>query len=160
MSHPSLGRPPASPAAGQPAAAAALRAAREHLAARALEAFVAADPAVRERFNELALRRLLRDLATILDQVATVLETRDRDPFIAWCEALVPAYRRRSVPMDDLARLMERLQRATSAALEPGPAAEANSILAEAGATFKAHRRLGGDARKKNPVVDFIYKGA
>ena len=160
MSHPSLGRPPASAASGQPAAAAALRANREHLSARALEAFVTADATTGERYDELALRRLLRDLATILDQVAVALESRNRGAFIAWCEALVPAYRRRSVPMDDLTRLMEQLERTTAAALEPGPAAEANAILAEAGATFKAHRRLGGDAKKKNPVVDFIYKGA
>ncbi len=160
MSHPSLGLPPASPSAGQPAAAAALRVERERLAARALEAFVADDPTVRERHDELALRRLLRDLETILGELATALETRHRDAFIAWCEALVPAYRRRRVPMDDLRHLMTVLQRTTAAALEPGPAAEADVLLAEAAATFRAHRRLGGDARKKNPIVDFIYKGA
>lgn len=160
MSHPSLGLPPASPSAGQPAAADALRADRERLAARALEAFVADDPTARDRYDELALRRILRDLATILDELATALRTHERDAFIAWCEALVPAYRRRGVPMDDLRRLMEQLQRTTAAALEPGPAAEAGALLAEAATTFKAHRRLGGDAKKKNPIIDFIYKGA
>ena len=27
-------------------------------------------------------------------------------------------------------------------------------------AVFKWHRRLAGDARKRNPVIRFIYKGA
>ena len=160
MSHPSLGRPPASPSAGQPASAAALRAARERLAARALEAFVAGDPTVSERHDALALRRLLRDLGTFLNELATAIETGHRDAFVSWCEALVPAYRRRGVPMDDLRRLMEELQRTSAAGLEPGPASEAGALLAEAATTFKAHRRLGGDAKKKNPIIDFIYKGA
>lgn len=160
MSHPSLGLPPVSPASGYPAAAAALRTVRDRLAARALEAFVADDPAARERYDELALRRLLLDLGTILDQVSATLATWDRGAFIAWCESLVPGYRKRNVSMDDLARLMGELQRATAAALQPEPAAVAGSLLADAAAAFKTHRRLGGDARKKNPVVDFIYKGA
>lgn len=160
MSHPSLGLPPASPAGGHPAATAALRAVRDRLASRALEAFVADDPSARERYDDLALKRLLRDLGTILDQVATTLVTWDRGAFVAWCESLVPGYRKRNVPMDDLVRLMGDLQRATAAALQPEPAAVAGSLFDEAAAAFKIHRRLGGDARKKNPVVDFIYKGA
>ena len=160
MSHPSLGLPPASPAGGHPAAAAALRPVVDRLAARALEAFVADDPTARERYDELALRRLLRDLGTILDQVATTLATWDRGAFVAWCESLVPGYRKRNVPMDDLTRLMGQLERAAAAALEPEPAAVAGSLLADAAAAFKSHRRLGGDASKKNPVINFIYKGA
>jgi len=160
VSHPSLGLPPASPVGGHPAAAAALRAVRDRVAARALEAFAADDSTVRERYDELALRRLLRDLATILDQVAVTLGTSDRGAFVAWCESLVPGYRKRNVPMDDLARLMGELQRATAAAIEPEPAAVAGSLLTDAAAAFKSHRRLGGDAKKKNPVIDFIYKGA
>jgi hypothetical protein len=27
-------------------------------------------------------------------------------------------------------------------------------------AALRWHRRLGGDARKRNPVIAFIYKGA
>jgi hypothetical protein len=160
VSHPSLGLPPASPTGSHPAAAAALRAVRERLAARALEAFVADDATARERYDDLALRRMLRDLGTILDQVAATLATWDRGTFIAWCESLVPGYRKRNVPMDDLVRLMGELERATAAALEPEPAALAGSLLADAAAAFKTHRRLGGDAKKKNPVIDFIYKGA
>ena len=160
MSHPSLGLPPASPAGGHQTAAAALHAVRDRLAARALEAFVANDPTARERLDELALRRLLRDLGTILDEVATTLVTADRGAFIAWCESLVPGYRKRNVPMDDLVRLMGELERATAAGIEPEPAAVAGSLLADAAAAFKSHRRLGGDAKKKNPVIDFIYKGA
>jgi hypothetical protein len=160
VTHPSLGRPPASPSAGHSAAAATLRAASGRLAARALEAFVADVPDARDRYDDVALRRLLRDLATILDQVATALATSHRDEFIAWCEALVPGYRKRNVPMDDLVRLMDELKRASAAALEPAPASVAGALLDDAAKAFKAHRRIGGDASKKNPVVHFIYKGA
>ena len=62
--------------------------------------------------------------------------------------------------MDDLVLLMALLSRATSAALEPGPGEMTRELLADAARTFTAHRRLGGDARKKNPVIDFLYKGA
>jgi hypothetical protein len=160
VSHPSLGLPPATPAGGEPAAAAILRSERDRLAARTLEAFLDEDPTVRERYDDLALRRILRDLGTILDQLAATLAAPDHDAFIAWCESLVPSYRRRNVPMDDLVLLMALLSRATSAALEPGPGELARELLAEAARTFRSHRRLGGDARKKNPVIDFLYKGA
>jgi hypothetical protein len=160
VSHPSLGLPPATRAGGQPAAAATLLAERDRLAVRTLEAFVDEDPTARERYDDLALRRLLRDLGTILEQLAAMLAAPDRAAFIAWCEALVPSYRRRNVPMDDLVLLMALLSRATSAALEPGPGEMTRELLADAARTFTAHRRLGGDARKKNPVIDFLYKGA
>ena len=160
VSHPSLGRPPADPAAGLFAAAATLRAERERLATRVLEAFVADDPQVTVYYDELALRRLLRDIGTMLDQLADALATADSSRFVSWCEALVPLYRRRRVPMDDLVRLMGLLGAASAAVLSPTETAAAEAALDEAAAAFKAHRRLGGDAKKRNPVIAFIYKGA
>jgi hypothetical protein len=160
VSHPSLGRPPSDPTAGHRTAAATLRADRERIAGRVLEAFVADDPTARERYDELAMRRLLRDVGTMLDQLSGALATADSTAFLSLCEALVPVYRRRGVPMDDLARLTGLLSKAAAAVLPLAAASAAATVLEAAGRGFKANRRLGGDAKKRNPVVAFIYKGA
>jgi hypothetical protein len=146
--------------AGHATAAATLRADRERIAGRVLEAFVADDPTARERYDELAMRRLLRDIGTTLDQVSGVLATGDSTAFLSWCEALVPVYRRRGVPMDDLARLAGLLSKAAASVLPLEAASAAATVLEAAGRGFNANRRLGGDAKKRNPVVAFIYKGA
>lgn len=146
--------------AGHATAAATLRADRERIAGRVLEAFVAEDPTARERYDELAMRRLLRDIGTMLDQLSGALATADSTAFLSWCEALVPVYRRRGVPMDDLARLTSLLSKAAASVLPLEAASAAASVLESAGRGFKANRRLGGDAKKRNPVVAFIYKGA
>jgi len=146
--------------AGHATAAATLRADRERIAGRVLEAFVAEDPTARERYDELAMRRLLRDIGTMLDQLSGALATADSTAFLSWCEALVPVYRRRGVPMDDLARLTGLLSRAAASVLPLEAASAAATVLEAGGRGFRANRRLGGDAKKRNPVVAFIYKGA
>jgi len=146
--------------AGHATAAATLRTDRERLAGRVLEAFVDDDPTARERYDELAMRRLLRDVGTMLDQLSGALATADSTAFLSWCEALVPVYRRRDVPMDDLARLTSLLSKAAASVLPLEAASAAATVLEAAGRGFTANRRLGGDAKKRNPVVAFIYKGA
>ncbi len=69
-------------------------------------------------------------------------------------------YRKRKVPMDDLVTLCNGLRRAAAAVVEPGAMPAIDEALDEAIAVFKWHRRLGGDARKRNPFLAFIYKGA
>jgi hypothetical protein len=160
VSHPSLGRAPLDPAAGHPSAAAIIRTGRERLASRGLEALAVEDPTLGERHDELALRRLLRDAGTMLDLLATAVGTGDAEPFVAWSEAAVPVFRRRRVPMDDLIRLLDQLDRVVAAAVDPDAAAAASDALAAAAGAFKAHRRLAGDAKKRNPIAAFIYKGA
>lgn len=160
VTHPSLGCPPLDPTAGYPAAADLLRRQRDGLAARALETLAADDPSLRERHDEIALRRLLRDIGTILEQLATAVATGEPAPFAAWCNSTVPLFRRRGVPMDDLVRLLDVLDRVIAAAVPPESAASASNALAAAADRYRAHRRLGGDARKRNPIAAFIYKGA
>ena len=43
--------------------------------------------------------------------------------------------------------------------LAPGELPAAGAALDEAIAVYKWHRRLAGDARKKNAFLQFLYKG-
>ncbi len=148
--------------AGFPDAAARLVAATGRVGARALEIAIADDPTFRDRHDELALRRLLRDTEIYLDRLAQVARQRAIPSFAReWADQVAPVYRRRG-GLDG----------------RPGPAAEGlrlavkrrpragrdgrRSIQAidEAIASFRWYRRIAGDARKRNRLLAFLYKGA
>ena len=159
MPHPSLGLPPADASAGHPAAAARLRASQERLARIALENAVRLAPHLNERYDELALRRFLRDYERHIEQVARALET-GRDGFVVnYAEWLVPLYRRRRVPMKDFIWLVDGLRHAVATVLTPAENAVAEGIFEGWALRLKHHGRLAGDHRG-NPVVRFFWKGA
>lgn len=83
------------------------------------------------------------------------------DPTAAreYADWTAPMYRRKRVPLDDLVNLCEGLRAAISGSVAPGMAAAADVALDEAIAQFRWHRRLAGDARKRNAFLQFIYKG-
>ena len=160
MAHPSLGLPPTDRMSDLPPAAARVQAARERLAARALEIALDRDPTLRERHDEIAVRRLLRDAGVLVDQVVAALATGDVSPARAYGDAVPPAYRRRKVPMNDLILLAESVRAAVGAVLpvrEMGPVDAAIEAMNE---RFKWHGRIAGDARKRNRLLAAIYKGA
>jgi hypothetical protein len=159
VSHPSLGLPPRDQSAGYPAAAARLRAARGTVGARALEIALADVRALRERHDEFALRQLLRDTEVVVDLIADAVAADDQAPVRAFADQVAPVYRRRRVPMDDLVALMEGLRRACAAVLGPGELASAERAIDAAIDEFRWYRRLAGDARKKNRLLQAIYKG-
>jgi hypothetical protein len=117
-----------------PAIAARVDADREALAGRALEIALDRDPTMRTRHDELAIRKLFRDTITIVDRVVESIAADDVEPARSFGEAVPPVYRRRKVPM--------------------------HAALDAANAVFKWHRRIAGDARKKNKFLQAIYKGA
>jgi hypothetical protein len=160
VSHPSLGLPPRDLTAGRPAAAEAIRVARPRLAARALEVAIDTDPTIRTRHDELALRRLLHDAEVLLDQVATAAAAGDVRAVTVWAETVVPLFRRRNVPMDDLVALAEGCRRSLAATLVPGEDDTAQAAIDEAIRVFRWHRRLAGDARRRNRLLHALYKGA
>jgi hypothetical protein len=160
VSHPSLGRPPLDLTAGEPAAGAALRAASDRVAARALEASVGLDPTFRDRYDELRLRELLADLGAFITRLATAVAAGDTGVMTGWAEQVAVRYRKRAVPMDDVITLCEGLRRAARAVVEPDALASIDASLDAAIKVFKWHRRLAGDARKRHPLLAFIYKGA
>lgn len=159
VSHPSLGLPPRSLQAGFPDAAARLRTSRAALAVRALEIAVDADPTMRVRHDEAGLRNLLRDTEVHVDRLALCVAGNDSHWLQHFADMTAPVFRRRGVPMDDVVRLMEGLQTAARGVLSAEEMAPAETALDEAAAVYHWYRRLSGDARKKNRIVDAIYKG-
>lgn len=160
MSHPSLGLPPRDLTAGFPADGAAIRAAAPRLAARALERAVDDDAEFRGRYSDLALRELLADAEALAGRLAVAVASADPTVLGQLAEQLAPRYRKRDVPMDDVIALVEglRLGAATVASPTARPAVDAAADAAVK--ALRWHRRIAGDARKRNAFVTFIYKGA
>ena len=160
MSHPSLGLPPLDVTAGFPDAAARMRANQERLAARALSVAIDADPTIRDRYDETGQRQLLRDATLLAERIAICVAAANPVPAHDYAEWTAPVYRRRHVPMDDLIALCEGLRVALPTVLAPAELAAASAALDGAIEAYRWHRRLAGDARKKNAFLQFLYKGA
>jgi len=143
-----------------PASAVRVTAARDRLAARALEIAVDHDPTLRARYDEIGLRRILRDTAVLVDRVVDAIVDGDSERARVFAEAVPPMYRRRKVPMDDLVNLAEGVRAAIGAILplaDMGPVDGAVDAMIE---RFRWNRRIAGDARKRNRLLAAIYKGA
>ena len=152
--------PPRDERAGFPDAAARLRRDRERIGRRALEIAVDRDPGFRERHDELALRKLLRDTEIFIDRLALSIASNDPSPMSEFADQVVPVYRRRQVSMDDLIKLDEGLRSAAAAHLSDDEVMSLDAAIDAANKTFKWHRRIAGDARKRNRLLQAIYKGA
>jgi len=159
VSHPSLGLPPPDADPASAAAAARIVANRQRLGARALRAAMDADPTMEQRHDEAGLRNLLRDAELLADRIALCVATNDPDRAREYGEWTAALYRRRRVPMDDMVGLCEGLRTALSSVLAPGEIAAAGAALDEAIKVYRWHRRLAGDARKRNALLQLIYKG-
>ncbi len=159
VSHPSLGLPRPAPA-GFPQAADRIRAARARLGVRALEVLVERDPTIEGRLGEAALRHLLRDTEVYLDRLAEAVARADPAPVSEWIEWVIPVYRRRRVPLDDVQALSEGLRAALGAVLTAEERAPADAAIDAAIKVLRWHRRLGGDARRRNRILNALYRGA
>ena len=62
--------------------------------------------------------------------------------------------------MDDLVALCNGLRAAFSSVLAPGELGSASEALDAAIKVYRWHRRIAGDARRRNPILAFLYKGA
>jgi hypothetical protein len=160
VSHPSLGLPPRNLRAGAPEAAALLTAGRGRIAGRALEIALELDPTIGRRHDEAGLRALLADLGAFIDRLAIAVGAADPAVMANFAEMVAVRYRKRAVPMDDVATLMEGLRRSAKAALPPSGGEAIDPGLDEAIRVFTWHRRLAGDARKRNPLLAILYRGA
>jgi hypothetical protein len=129
------------------------------LPAVALDAAIRIDETLPQRYDELALRTLLRDYDRHIEQLARAIETGEDRFVVVYGETLVPTYRRRGVRMNDVVSLLRGLE---EAAVALGAAAEADAVRAPMAAwieRMRHHRRLPGD-HKGNAQVRFIWKGA
>lgn len=159
MSHPSLGLPPLDLTAGSPDAAALIRTSASRLAGRALAVAMDADPTIRERYDEAGQRHLLRDAGLLAERVALAVAAGNPSPAAEYADWTSPVYRRKGIPMDDLVALCEGLRAAFPSVLAPGELPAAAAALDAAIEVYHWHRRLAGDARKKNAFLQFLYKG-
>jgi hypothetical protein len=159
MSHPSLGLPPPDRNAGHPAAADRLRSARARLAQIALETTVQLDPTFSDRYDELALRRFLRDFDGHIEQLARALETGEDRFVVQYGEWLVPVMRHRHVPMKDFMLLLDGLRASALTVLSTGDAGLVRGLTDGWQARLKHHQRLAGD-HQGNSIVRFFWKGA
>jgi len=62
--------------------------------------------------------------------------------------------------LDDLINLCEGLRAALPSVVDGDAMGHAVVAIDEAVAQYRWHRRLAGDARKRNAFLQFIYKGA
>jgi hypothetical protein len=160
VSHPSLGLPPRDLRAGDPASAAALKRGGARFRTRAFEAALDIDPTLRDRYPDSDRAALHSDLEAYVDRLATAVASGDPRVMATFADLVSVRYRKRKVPMDDLVTLCNGLRRAAVAVVEPGAMPSIDASLDEAIAVFKWHRRIAGDARKRNPFLAFLYKGA
>lgn len=159
MPHPALGLPPSDATAGQPPLAARLRSGPARLAGLALKSAIDIDPTLAERYDRVALQRILRDYEQHIEQLARALETGEERFVVMYGEWLVPLYRRRGIRMNDFVTLIRGLEQA---ALGSVPGAESGQLRRLVGAwveRVRHHRRLPGD-HAGSRAVRLIWKGA
>jgi hypothetical protein len=160
VSHPSLGLPPIDQRAGDPASAEALRRERRRIAERAIAYAGDLDPEFTGRHDDLALAQLQLDVDSFVNRLADAVAANDPGGLERWAEMVVPRFRKKAISMDELILLFEGLRRAAPAAVDPRAMASVDASIDAAIVVFTWHRRLAGDARKRNPLLAFLYKGA
>ena len=160
MSHPSLGLPPVDDSAGDPASADALRAERRRIADRAIAYASEADPAFDARYDAVAMENMRLDVDSMVNRLADAVGANLPEGLGRWADMVAPRFRKKAVPMDDLIHLFEGLRRAAPAAVLPDAMPMVDAALDAGIEVFRWHRRLAGDARKRHPLLAFIYKGA
>ena len=137
-----------------------LRSGGARLRARAFAAALDLDPTLAERHDELVRQALLADLEAFVDRLVVAISTGDPRAMATFADLVAVRYRKRKVSMDDIVTLCEGLRRAAAAVVEPSSHAALDAAIDAGIVVFKWHRRLAGDARKRNPLLAFIYKGA
>jgi hypothetical protein len=157
--HPNLGLAPVDMTAGYTAAAEKLRAGMAQVSAAALEAAVKADPTLRSRYDEVGLRRLLRDGELIVDRLAMCLASGNDRWLTEYAEWIGPIYRRRGVPLADLSALCTGVRETVEPLLGPDELAAATGSLDAAAAIFKRNGRLAGDRHRRNALWKWMYRG-
>lgn len=114
---------------------------------------------MRDRYDDIGLRQRLRDAELLAERVAVSVAAQDPTAAREYADWTSPMYRRKKVPLDDLINLCEGLRAAIGASVAPGSTDAADVAIDEAIAQYRWHRRLAGDARKRNALLQFIYKG-
>jgi hypothetical protein len=160
VTHPSLGRPPRDVFRGHPEAAARIRASVEPLSVRALEIALDRRPVMRDRLGEVGLRTLLADSPALIDRVAEAMASDNpavASELVTW---IAPIYRRRKIAMDDLIAVLEGIRAAVGASLDETELGALDRTVDAMVERARWNRRIAGDARPRNKLLRFLYKGA
>ncbi len=160
MSHPSLGLPPRDTNSAWADVARRIGESATDLAARALALAMDRDPTLRERYDDIGLRERLHDAELLAERIALAVAADDPKVAAEYADWTSPVYRRKRVPLGDLINLCEGLRGAIAGAVAPPIAEAADPAIDAAIAQYKWHRRIAGDARKRNPILQLLYKGA
>ena len=158
MANPYRGRIPADPNAGHPRGAAQIRAHWRRLRELAFAEALRADPTLRQRYDEQALRIFYRDYEQHFQQLARALAAGSDEAVQQYGEWLVPLMRRRRVPTADLVTFIAALAPAARTVLTPAEDAAAQGIVDRWIARQRKAKRLAGD-RKRNPILSFFWRG-
>lgn len=118
------------------------------------------DPTFADRHDELVRTALLSDLEAFVDRLTVAVGSGDPRAMASFADLVAVRYRKRRISMDDLVTLSEGLRRASAAVVEPAAQPAIDAAIDASNAVFRWHRRLAGDARKRHPLLNFIYKGA
>jgi hypothetical protein len=157
--HPNLGLAPVGMTSGFASAAQKVRGGAASIAAGALEAAVKADPTIETRYDEVGLRRLLRDGGLLAERLAMCLGSSNDRWLIEYAEWIVPIYRRRGVPLADLGSLCSGIAETVEPLLGAEELAAAKRSLEAARVIFKRDGRLAGDSHKRNALWKWMYRG-
>ena len=145
--------------AGFAAAAERLRKDSLTISAKSLEAAIAADPTLKERYDSQATHRLLRDAELIVERLSMCLASNDTRWLAEYAEWIGPIYRRRGVPLGDLAALCEGIRATIAPELAETELAAAEQALNAAIGIFKRNGRIAGDRHKRNTLWKWMYRG-
>jgi hypothetical protein len=156
--HPNLGLAPADMLAGFPAAAEEMRRDQVLIAARAMEVAMDCDATIAKRYNDSARRSLLHDAELLTERLAMCISSNDPRWLAEYAEWIGPIYRRRGVPLADLATICEGIRVATTR-LGPAEADARDHSLDAAVAVFRKNGRLAGDRHKRNALLRWLYRG-
>jgi hypothetical protein len=157
--HPNLGLAPANMTAGFRGAAGRVRGDKAGIAARGLEEAVAIDPSLRKRYDDPALRRLLRDGELLVERLAMSLGSDDVRWIAEYAEWIGPLYRRRHVPLRDLATLCAGIRAALAGDLNEAELASADRALDAAQLVLRRNGRVAGDQHKRRAIFKWMYRG-
>jgi hypothetical protein len=157
--HPNLGLAPADLTVGYTMAAEKLRDNAVRISAGALESAMTADPGLRTSYDEVGLRRLLRDGELLVERLAMCLESREARWLTEYAEWIGPIYRRRGVPLSDLGALCAGIRDTVEPHLNRDEFAVAERSLDAAQIILRNNGRLGGDGHKRNALRKWLYRG-
>ena len=157
--HPNLGLAPIGMKSGFSGAAGRVRRDSSGIAARGLEAAVQADPTLRARYDDTGLRHLLRDGELLVERLAMCLGSDDVRWLAQYAEWVGPSYRRRQVPLADLATLCAGIREAIAPDLTEDELACADRALDAAAVVLQRNGRVAGDRHKRRAIFKWMYRG-